>query len=149
MVGGEVVLEKSVVDGGTHQDDAHSGELPNDSFDGEEDEIGVDVSLVNLIQYDERVLVEEVSAVDHSLQEDAVSDKHDLVFGVDHRLHADLVADFVSVLHLLLQDGLQVDHCQSSGLHAHDLGLLACGLEILVNQSGDLCRFAASRFSSH
>ena len=65
-----------IVDGGTHEDDSYFWELSDDSFDGQQDEICVDVPFVDLIQHNERIFLEKFSAMNQSLQEDAIGDKN-------------------------------------------------------------------------
>lgn len=149
MVGGEVVAKQFVINGCAHQDDPEFGELTHDSFNREQDKVSIDVPFVNLVEDDKGVLVEELGAVHHSLQEDPIRDKYDLILGVNMRLHSDLVADLVALHHLLRQNRLQVDHCQSPRLHAHYLSLLPRAPQVLVNQSRHLGRFSTPCLSSH
>ena len=57
--------------------------MPYQSFQSQQNEVGIDVSFVHFIENDEGVLFEEVSTVHQSLQEDAVGDKHDSIFASD------------------------------------------------------------------
>ena len=93
MIGCEVVTEEFIVNRGTHQNDSHFRVQTDHSFYGEQNEISIDVPLMHLIQQNEGVLLEELSAVYESLQEDAVSDENNPILGVDVGLHADLVAN--------------------------------------------------------
>ena len=66
---------------------------------------------MDLIEDDEGELLEELCAVDDTLEEDAVSDEDYAVVRVHLGLHADLIPDFVLLPHLTLEDGLEVQHC--------------------------------------
>lgn len=100
---------------------------------------------MHLIQQNEGVLLEELSAVYESLQEDAVSDENNPILGVDVGLHADLVANHAWLLQdLLIEDGLQVDHCQPPRLDAHDPAPSVFDFaEVLVEQPRHLGRLPA------
>lgn len=122
--------------------------LADDSFDGQQNEVCIDVPFVDFIQDDERVFVEEVSAVDQSLQEDAVGHEDYAIVRVDDRLHADLIADQIWLRDLFGQNLLQVDDSQSPRLHAHDLGIEVVDvLEVLVDESRHLGGLPASGLS--
>ena len=112
--------------------------LPDQSFQGEQDEVGIDVSFVDFVEDDEGVLFEEVSAVDQSLQEDAVGHEDDSIFASNVGSHADLVADHVLLRHLLLHYAVQVKHGQPPRLHAHHLSVGVRRAQVLVNEPGDL-----------
>ena len=63
----KVISEKIVVDGRTHQYDSDFGVVSHDSFDGEKNEISVDVPFMYFIKDYKGVLVEEICAVHKSL----------------------------------------------------------------------------------
>lgn len=121
VVGGKVVPEEVIVDGGTHEDDSDFGVQSDDPFDGEQNEVSVNVSLMDLVEDDEGVFVEDFRAVDHPLQEDSIGHEHYSVVWVGGRLHADLVANQISFWNLTSQDAVQVYHRQSSWLHTYYL----------------------------
>jgi hypothetical protein len=121
VVGGEVVAEEFVVNGGAHEDDPYSRVLPDEPLDGEQDEIGVDVAFVDLVQQDEGVLSQDLRAVHHLLKEDAVGHKDDPVAGAYSLLHRYLVADQPLLRHLLVKDALEVEDGQTPRLHAQYL----------------------------
>lgn len=78
---------------------------------------------MHFIEYDEGVLIKEVSTVDQSLQEDAISDEDNAIIGVYARSHADLVPNHISLRHLGIHNREEIEHCQPPRLHTHDLPL--------------------------
>lgn len=78
---------------------------------------------MHFIEDDEGVLLKEISAVDQSLQEDTISDEDNPIMGVDAGSHADLIANHISLRHLGIHNGEEIEHCQPPRLHTHDLPL--------------------------
>ena len=64
VIGCEVEPEELVVYGCAHENYPHSWMLADHSLDGQQNEVRIDVSFVDLVQDDEGVFFEEVSAVD-------------------------------------------------------------------------------------
>lgn len=64
------------------------------------------------------------------------------------RLHTDLIANSTAFYHLLFENRLQVNNCESSRLYAHDLCLLSCALQILIDQPRYLSGFTAAGLAS-
>ena len=93
VVGGKVVPEEVIVNGGTHEDDSDFGVQSDDPFDCKQNEVSVNVSLMNLVEDDEGVFVEDFRAVDHPLQKYSIGHEYYPVGWFDIGLHADLVAD--------------------------------------------------------
>ena len=121
VVRGKVVPEEVIVYGGTHEDDSDFGVQADDPFDCEQNEVGVNVSLVDLVEDYEGVLFEDFRAVDHPLQEYSVGHEHYPIGWVDIGLHADLVADQIAFWNLSFQNAVQVHHSQSSWLYTYYL----------------------------
>lgn len=109
-----------VVDGGTHQDDSDLWVKTDDPFDCEEDKVCIDISFVNLVKYNERVFIEEFSAMNQSLQENTVGHKNYSVRVINLGLHTDLVPYLSRLLHLPIKNGMQVHDSYPSGLNTHN-----------------------------
>lgn len=150
MIRGKVVPEKLVVDRGAHQNNPHLGKVPDHPFEGSEDEVGVDVSFMHFVQYDERVLLQKLGIVDESLQKYPIRHEDDAAFLTELRLLTDLVThNSLSSGNLRLNRGLQRCDGQSSGLDADYLCRVVGLLQILVNQPRDLSGLAAASVPCH
>lgn len=150
MVRGKVVPEKLVVDRGAHQNNPDLGKVPDHPFEGSEDEVGVDVSFMHFVQYNERVLLQKLGIMDESLQKYAVRHENYAAFLAELCFLADLVThNSLSSGNLRLNRGLQRCDGQSSGLDADYLCRVVGLLQILVNQPRDLSGLAATSVPCH
>jgi len=76
MIRSKVIPEELIVNSSTHEDDSDLGMQPDESFDGEKNEICVNVSFVNLIEDNEGVLFENLRAMDHPLKKYTICHKN-------------------------------------------------------------------------
>ena len=93
MIRSKVITEELIIYRCTHQYYPHFRVQTNHSFNGEQDKISINVSLMHFVKQNERVLLEKLSTVHKSLQKNTIRYKDNSILRIDVRLHSNLITN--------------------------------------------------------